>query len=162
MKSRPLLLLSGISSLAGCDYPTTTKPPAQQAYQVTFYVENSSKTQPATDLLIRWDTTVVAQDTFRYTNVSDQFQTYQLSIRPGEHHIRVVNSMNQLRLDSTIIVRNPLTHVFVGFNYKKLDEADINHIRQMEPPEGVDAVVAELYEPKHLFIHIMEGPISIP
>ncbi|GAB2953438.1 hypothetical protein GCM10027048_18260 [Hymenobacter coalescens] len=148
--------------MAGCDYSTTTNSQPQQPHQVTFYVYNGSQTQPATDLLIRWDTTVVAQDTFRYTNVSDQYETYQLSIQPGEHHIRVVNSMNQLQLDSTIIVRNPLMHVFVGFNYKKLDEADIDHIRQLEPPEGIDAVVQELSEPKRLILHIMEGPISIP
>lgn len=157
-----LLLLSGAGTLVGCTDSPTTQAPPQQAYQVTFYVANSSETQPATDLLIRWDTAVVAQDTFRYTNVSDQFQTYQLSTAPGEHHIRVVNHMNQLRLDSTIIVRNPLTHVFVGFNYRQLDAEHLERIGKNFPPDEVALAIERLSEPKRVYIHLMEGPISIP
>jgi hypothetical protein len=117
--------------LGGCERSTNTKQsPQQPSYHVNFFVSNVSETQPATDLLIRWDTTVVAQDTFRYTNIGDSHEVFRLTTTPGEHHLRVINRANQLQLDSTIQVRDSLTHVFVGFNYRQVDARRLARIRQ--------------------------------
>ncbi|SNR82308.1 hypothetical protein SAMN06269173_10815 [Hymenobacter mucosus] len=124
-------------------------------------MENGSRTQPATDLLIKWDTTVVAQDTFRYSGIADQYDGYSVLAKSGEHRIKVVNSLNHLVRDTTITV-DTLTHVFISFWYTQLDSATLNRVHEQHPPEGEEAVIKALSEPKRLVIYLMKGPISIP
>ncbi|GAB3236303.1 hypothetical protein GCM10027346_26880 [Hymenobacter seoulensis] len=115
----------------------------------------------ATDLRIEWDTTVVAQDTFRYTGIADNPDIYSLLAKAGLHRVKVTNNKNELVRDTTIMV-DTLTHVFISFVYKKLDEAALQRIRKQHPPEDQEWVINRLSEPKRLVTYVMKGPISIP
>lgn len=159
---KQIAFLSACCCLFACNSPALPYREAPTKYfPVHFYVENGSETQPTTDLRIDWDTTVVAQDTFRYTGIGDLFDTYSLSAKSGLHRIKVTNNLNRLVRDTTIQV-DTLTHVFISFTYNKLDAATVRGIREQHPPEGEEVVINALSMPKQLSVHIMRGHISIP
>ncbi|MCC2548105.1 hypothetical protein LJY25_16770 [Hymenobacter sp. BT175] len=157
-----LLFLSG--GLAVCRYSPqlASRPaaPASAPYQIGFHLKNNSEAQPETDLRVQWDAKPVALDTLRYTSSSAGVKHHQLTTTPGEHLLRIVNQRNQLQLDTTVVVREPETNVFITFAYRTFTDEQLAQIRASDPPEGVEAVVAALSEPKSLVVHIAHGPIS--
>ena len=159
-----LILVFLAGGLALCRYSpklASSTPPPAPAYQVGFHLKNNSECEPETDLRVWWDGKAIAQDTLRYTSSSAGTAHYELTATPGEHQLRVVNQQNQLRLDTTVVVREPETSVFITFAYRKLEDEDLARIRTSKPPEGVEAVVAALSEPRSLLVHIAHGPISV-
>jgi len=134
----------------------------QPIYRINFYLYNGSPTQPAIDLKVTWDTSLIAQDTFRYTNISDQYSYYTRKETTGNHHLKIVNNSNKLSIDTTLNLQDSLTHVFVGFAYTKLDTTELNRIRKEHYPEGDSVVIKALSQPKRLIIHLEHGRISIP
>ncbi|GGF19245.1 hypothetical protein [Hymenobacter cavernae] len=134
----------------------------QPTYRINFYIENNSPTQPAIGLTVIWDTSLIAQDTFRYTRISDQYSYYTRKEVTGNHHLKIVDSSNKLSIDTTLNLQDSLTHVFVGFAYNKLDTTELNRIKKQHYPEGDSVVIKALSEPKRLIVHLEHGQISIP
>lgn len=152
------LLTSIVSSCNSPALPYQNQ--STRTYPVHFYIDNISETQKAIDLTVKWDTTVVLNDTVRYTGIGDLFDTYSLVIKSGPHRLLVRSSGQQLTCDTTLTV-DSLTHVFISFVYTKLDAKTLKHIHDEYPLEE-QAVINALSEPKRLVVSTMRGPISIP
>lgn len=111
---------------------------------------------------VTWDTSLIAQDTFRYASVSDQWSYYTRKETTGNPHLKVTNSSNKLSVDTTLNLQDSLTQVFISFVYTKLDTTELNRIKKQHYPEGDSAVIAALSAPKRLVIHLEHGQIFIP
>jgi hypothetical protein len=145
----------------GCS-PSAKHEYNQPNYRINFYIENGSPTQSSVDMKVLWDTSLIVQDTFNYTGVSDQFSYYTHKETTGNHHLKITNNSNKLSVDTTLNLQDSLTHVFISFIYTKLDNVELNRIKKQHYPEGDSAVIEVLSSPKRLIVHLEHGQISIP
>jgi hypothetical protein len=156
-----LIFIFGVLALCrrSSEIPSLPASAPVVSHVVDFHLKNDSQAQPKNDLAVWWDERVVAVDTLEYRPNSKGMQHYQLAASAGEHRLRVVNNLNHLAVDTTVLVQEPETNVFITFAYRPILLPQLERIKASKPIEGVAAVVAALEEPKTIVVHVAHGPI---
>jgi len=132
-------------------------------YKTIIYFQNGSDTEPASDLEIRRNDSVVFSGTVAFNNIPDNWHTLILRAGDTSQHISVLHRGSAVQLDTTVTSTDTLTHIFLTYSYHKLTKDDSLRFKRFVHNADEEAAMHNLLdEPRRFSVLVMSGQISIP
>jgi len=127
------------------------------------YFQNGSDTEPAADLEIRRNDSILFRGPILFNNIPDDWHSLALPSKYPTQRISVVNKKTGTRLDTVVQSSDSLTHVFLTYDYHKLTPSEIVSFKEnAHNAEEEKAMRAMLVRPRGFSVLVMQGPVSIP
>ena len=131
--------------------------------KVTFYLSNSSSTNPKVDLNVFIDGEKIIGDTFNYTDIRPDEIAYERILSRGTHELLVKGADSKVQIKDHFEVGDTLLNIFIFYSYHYPDPSEIkaekgmNYLIHKDSLKGLDT--NHLISKEHIGIHYMKGKI---
>jgi hypothetical protein len=158
-----LMILSVTNSCEPIVHSESKEDSSSKKYRTIIYFQNGSDTEPQADLEIRRNDSLVFSGTVAYNNIPDDWHTVSLLSQDTVQRISVLHKSSAVRLDTTVLISDTLTHVFLTYSYHKLAKEDSVRFKKNAHDSEEEAYIFKLFnKPKQFSVLVMSGRISIP